>query len=105
MTTNNVLVLRSSITSEFSQTNNITDYLLEKLAGKKITQRNLAQNTLPHFDHDAYVALRRKPDVLTTEQQAMLTLSDQLINELQQNDLIVINAPMYNFHIPTQLKS
>jgi FMN-dependent NADH-azoreductase len=38
-------------------------------------------------------------------QQEALALSDELIAELQAHDVIVINAPMYNFNIPTQLKN
>ncbi|WP_101775021.1 NAD(P)H-dependent oxidoreductase [Pasteurella oralis] len=98
-----VLVLKSSILAENSQTNQLSDYFVSKLAHAEVTQRDLAQQPLPHFDSIAANALRGQP---TTQQElALLSLSDQLVNELKDTDIVVINAPMYNFNIPTQLKS
>ena len=34
-----------------------------------------------------------------------MALSDELAAEIKNADTLIINAPMYNFHIPTQLKS
>ncbi|MDO5055443.1 MAG: NAD(P)H-dependent oxidoreductase [Pasteurella oralis] len=98
-----VLVLKSSILAENSQTNQLSDYFVSKLAHAEVTQRDIAQQPLPHFDSIAANALRGQP---TTQQElALLSLSDQLVNELKDTDIVVINAPMYNFNIPTQLKS
>ena len=45
---NNVLVLKSSILADSSQTNQLSDYLESKLTGKNIAVRDLAVNQLPH---------------------------------------------------------
>jgi FMN-dependent NADH-azoreductase len=42
---------------------------------------------------------------LTLEQRATLALSDQLISELQEADVIVLGSPMYNFGISAALKA
>lgn len=99
----NVLVLKSSILGTHSQTNQLSDYFLSKLAKANVVQRDLATNPLPHFDSTAATALRGQP--ATAEEKALLALSDELVSEIKNADLIVINAPMYNFGIPTQLKS
>ena len=99
----NVLVLKSSILGTHSQTNQLSDYFLSKLAKANVVQRDLATNPLPHFDSTAATALRGQP--ATAEEKALLALSDELVSEIKNADLIVINAPMYNFGVPTQLKS
>ena len=89
---NNVLVLKSSILADNSQTNQLSDYFVSKLA-----------NPLPHFDATAATALRGQPT--SAEENALLALSNELVAEIKNADTLIINAPMYNFHIPTQLKS
>ena len=49
--------------------------------------------------------MRPSDTPLTPRQQEALALSDELIAELKAHDVIVIAAPMYNFNIPTQLKT
>ena len=65
--------------------------------------RDLAANPLPHFDATAATALRGQPT--SAKENALLALSDELVAEIKNADTLIINAPMYNFHIPTQLKS
>ena len=100
---NNLLVLKSSILEDNSQTNQLSDYFVSKLAGKNVVIRDLAANQLPHFDATAATALRGQPT--SAEENALLALSDELVAEIKKADTLIINAPMYNFHIPTQLKS
>ena len=100
---NNVLVLKSSILADNSQTNQLSDYFVSKLADKNVVIRDLAANPLPHFDATAATALRSQPT--SAEENALLALSNELVAEIKNADTLIINAPMYNFHIPTQLKS
>ncbi|MFR5626818.1 MAG: FMN-dependent NADH-azoreductase [Haemophilus parainfluenzae] len=99
----NVLVLKSSILADNSQSNKLADYTIEKLKGHNIVVRDLAAQQLPHFDATAATAVRGEPK--TAEENALLALSDELVAELKAADIIVIGAPMYNLGIPTQLKS
>ena len=99
----NVLVLKSSILADNSQSNKLADYTIEKLKGHNIVVRDLAAQSLPHFDTTAATAVRGEPK--TTEENALLALSDELVAELKAADIIVFGAPMYNLGIPTQLKS
>lgn len=100
----NLLVLKSSILGDQSQTNQLSDYLTAQLEGVHIIERDLAQYPLPSYDANAAQALR-KGQAENENQQKLVTLSDQLIEELNSVDTLVINAPMYNFNIPTQLKT
>ena len=99
----NVLVLKSSILADNSQSNKLADYAIEKLQGNNIVVRDLAQNQLPQFDTTAATAVRGEPK--TGEEKQLLALSDELVTELKTADVVVIGAPMYNLNIPTQLKA
>src|SRR5476651_2180289 len=87
-----VLVLKSSILANFSQSN-------------QVTVRDLAADPIPVLDGELVGALRPSDAALTPRQEEALALSNTLIEELQAHDVIVIAAPMYNFNIPTQLKN
>ena len=99
----NVLVLKSSILADNSQSNKLADYAIEKLQGNNIVVRDLAQNQLPQFDATAATAVRGESK--TDEEKQLLALSDELVTELKTADVVVIGAPMYNLNIPTQLKA
>ncbi|CDG21434.1 FMN-dependent NADH-azoreductase [Xenorhabdus poinarii G6] len=104
-----VLVLKSSILAQYSQSNKLADYFVEQYlaghSGNNVTIRDLADNPIPVLDGELVNALRPSGAALTERQQSALALSDALITELKAHDVIVITAPMYNFSIPTQLKN
>ncbi len=102
----NVLVLKSSILGDYSQSNGLIDHLVSSIAGSvsSVTERDLAAQPLPVLDGEIAGGLRGGVD-LSQRQKETLDQSDQLIEELKAHDTIVIAAPMYNFHIPTQLKN
>ncbi|KAE9540114.1 FMN-dependent NADH-azoreductase [Ursidibacter maritimus] len=97
-----VLVLKSSILAEHSQSNLLSDYFIQQL-NAEITTRDLVKQPLPYFTSDAAAATRGEP--ATEEQKKLLALSNELVAEIKNSDVIVINAPMYNFSVPAQLKS
>jgi FMN-dependent NADH-azoreductase len=104
-----VLILKSSILANFSQTNQLADYAAAQFqaanGASQVTVRDLAANPIPVLDGELVGALRPSDAALTPRQEEALALSNELIAELQANDVIVISAPMYNFNIPTQLKN
>ncbi|MEQ1137639.1 NAD(P)H-dependent oxidoreductase [Acinetobacter seifertii] len=103
-----ILVLKSSIMGEGSQTNRLIDVMLEHRKDQglqdDITIRNLAEMNLPVLDLEIFQALRGAENNNQDIQQ-IVTLSDELIAELKSADLLVIGAPMYNLNVPTQLKN
>ncbi|MBE2173173.1 NAD(P)H-dependent oxidoreductase [Acinetobacter oleivorans] len=103
-----ILVLKSSIMGEVSQTNRLIDVMLEYRKGQglqdDITIRNLAEMNLPILDLEIFQALRGAENI-NQDIQRIVALSDELIAELKSADLLVIGAPMYNLNVPTQLKN
>ncbi len=104
-----ILILKSSILASHSQSNKLANFFVEQWqathADDQMTVRDLAAQPIPVLDGELVGALRPSDAALTPRQEDALALSDQLIAELQENDVIVIAAPMYNFNIPTQLKN
>ena len=103
-----ILVLKSSIMGEGSQTNLLIDIMLEHRKDQglqdDITIRNLAEMNLPVLDLEIFQALRGAENNNQYIQQ-IVALSDELIAELKSADLLIIGAPMYNLNVPTQLKN
>ena len=103
-----ILVLKSSIMGEVSQTNRLIDVMLEHRKDQglqdDITIRNLAEMNLPVLDLEIFQALRGAENNNQDIKQ-IVALSDELIAELKSTDLLVIGAPMYNLNVPTQLKN
>ncbi|MBH2577856.1 NAD(P)H-dependent oxidoreductase [Serratia marcescens] len=103
-----ILVLKSSIMGNDSQTNNLIDrYLAERRAKgheDKIVEHDLTALDLPVLDGELFSALRGAENT-SPRAQAAVALSDRLIAELKGSDLLLVGAPMYNLNVPTQLKN
>ncbi|QEO57809.1 FMN-dependent NADH-azoreductase [Francisella marina] len=96
-----VLHIRSSIKEENSVSRKIGDDLISHLKSSdkvKVSERDLVDNSVEHINPDFINAM-------ANNNQDRLATSNKLIEELFENDIIVIESPMYNFSIPSTLKS
>ncbi|WP_342607003.1 FMN-dependent NADH-azoreductase [Vibrio tritonius] len=101
-----VLALKSSILGDYSQSSKLLDEYIAKFDQDQLTVRDLAANPLPVLDGSVIGAFgAAATGELAADQQAIVDLSNTLIEELKAADTVVIAAPMYNFTIPTQLKN
>lgn len=73
--------------------------------GGTVIHRDLAAEPLPHLDAVAASAGYADPATHTPEQAAAFALRETLATELEQADVVLIGAPMYNFTIPSTLKA
>jgi FMN-dependent NADH-azoreductase len=73
-------------------------------AGHVIT-RDLAADPVPHLTAERFQAFNTRPEERTPEQQAIVEYSDALIDELRAADTIVLAVPMYNFGVPSTLRT
>lgn len=103
-----VLVLKSSIMGDHSQTSRLIDAFLKQRVENGVQDeviiRDLTTLNLPVLDAEIFHALRGAENTSATVQQ-IVQLSDELIAELKAADLLLIGAPMYNLNVPTQLKN
>ena len=70
-----------------------------------VTRRDLNGEHIPHLTADAFAGFSLPESKRTPMQRKAVQLSDQLINELKLSDVIVLGLPLYNFGIPSTLKS
>ena len=103
----NILVLNSSVSGEASVSRLLVADAVTELTQRdpsaKLVFRDLAANPVPHLTPQTVAGVRAQ--ATTPAEQTARALSDELIAELRAADTIVIGAPMYNFSIPTTLRS
>lgn len=104
-----ILHINSSVRKADSISRKVTNDFLNKWKAKEpntvIVERDLAANPLPHLTEQALGAFFTAPEQHNAEQAKISALSQSLINELFDADVIVIGAPMYNFSIASGLKA
>jgi len=104
----NILIVDSAATGEASVSRKLTRALADTLQRRdpaaRIVHRDVGAAPIPHLT-EATVPAIRAGIVETPEAERALALSDELVAELQDADVIVIGAPMYNFGMPSTLKA
>ena len=105
----NILQINSSIFSGAGQSTGLADQFVARLQaqnpGARLTVRDLAGDPVPHLDAARFGAFLAKPEDRTPAQQAVVTYSDVLIDELKRADVVVLGLPLYNFGLPSTLKA
>ncbi|MEN9986713.1 MAG: hypothetical protein RI925_2215 [Pseudomonadota bacterium] len=71
----------------------------------QVSVRDLSAQPLAHLSADEVGAFFTPADARSTEQQALVAVSDALVDELRAADVLVLGVPMYNFGIPSTLKA
>lgn len=94
-----LLHLDSSITGEASVSRDLTSAIVARLQDAEpaiaVTHRDLARDPLAHLDLGS----------LPGDGSAAALASAAVLDEFLAADIVVVGAPMYNFAIPSQLKS
>lgn len=103
-----LLHLDSSITSDYSVSRALTAEVVAAQAalhpGIEIIYHDLAVAPAMHLS-PAHLAAAQGGPVQTDAFAEDLKLGGRYLTELLDADILVIGAPMYNFSVPTQLKS
>jgi FMN-dependent NADH-azoreductase len=102
-----ILVLNSSLSGEASVSKQLVQEALSTLRRQDpsvtVISRDLGENPVPHITGSALQGLANdRPDAA---QRQIRALADELIAEIQAADTVLIGAPMYNFGIPSTLKT
>lgn len=102
-----VLVLNSSLSGDASVSKQLVQEALSNLhaqdASLNVISRDLGENPVPHLTGNALQGLANdEPDAV---QAQIRGLANELIAEIQAADTIIIGAPMYNFGMPSTLKT
>ena len=104
-----ILHINSSVRNTDSISRKVTREFLNKWQVSEpnavIVERDLAAHPLPHLTEKTLGAFFTPAEQRTPEQAQIAQLSDTLVQELFDADVIVIGAPMYNFSITSGLKA
>jgi FMN-dependent NADH-azoreductase len=89
-----------------SVTRNLSAQLVDRLAGNngQVTYRDVSEG-LPFIDEGKIAAYFTAPGERTDEHRKAIALSDTIVSELKNNDILVIGVPIYNFSMPASLKA
>lgn len=85
--------------------NGIVGKLQAANPGSTVQVRDLTINPLPHLEEAHLQSFFTPAESRTPEQQQAVRHSDEAIAEIMAADVLVIDAPLYNFGIPSTLKS
>jgi FMN-dependent NADH-azoreductase len=102
-----ILLVTSSANGAASVSNRLAEAHAAQLAathpGVEIVRRDVGADPLPHLTSATVAAIKGTPE--SEAELAARALSDALVAELAEADLIVIASPMYNFGMSSTLKA
>ncbi|MCO6149464.1 FMN-dependent NADH-azoreductase [Flavobacterium sp. NRK1] len=109
MASKHILQLNSSIMGEQSYSrklgNHIVKKIQEKYPGSTVEQLDLVASNIPHLTPDVLSAMFTPAEHQIDEIKQKLALSDKLVKQLFDADIIVIGAPLINRTIHSALKA
>ncbi|HEY0286297.1 MAG TPA: FMN-dependent NADH-azoreductase [Pseudomonas sp.] len=104
-----VLIIESSARQQDSVSRQLTQQFISQWRNAhptdEVTVRDLAVDQVPHLDLNLLGGWMKPADQRSAGEQSALDRSNELTQELVAADVLVLAAPMYNFAIPSTLKS
>ena len=101
------LIVTSSANGDASVSTGLATTLVDRLReadpSVRTVLRDVGANPLPHLTADTVAAIKGEPK--TEAELSARALSDALVTELAEADILVIASPMYNFGMSSTLKA
>ena len=82
----------------------LSNALADRFGNADVKRRDLAKG-LPFIDEEWVTANSTPEEERSEHHRRTLAYSDELVAELQDADVLVIGAPIYNFSVPAVLKA
>ena len=86
-------------------TRSFVDMWEQRFPDGKVIRRDLGANPPPHPDALMLGAFAKPESELTPLEKEAIRVSDRLVDELLESDVVVIGSPMYNFTVTSALKA
>ncbi|MDD7885017.1 FMN-dependent NADH-azoreductase [Flavivirga sp. 57AJ16] len=106
---NKVLIINASVRNEKSYSRKLTQLFVENWQKKNPTDtfsyREVGLKKIPSINEEWIASAFVKPKDRTEVNQMGVEFSNKLIKEFKEHDIYVIGTPMYNWSIPSGLKS
>lgn len=104
-----VLIINASSKVDGSYSRKLASHFETSWSSKnpedRISHRDIGTNQIPHITEDWICGAFKPEGTLSISEKEALSLSDTLVQELQETDILVIATPMYNWSIPSTLKA
>jgi len=104
-----LLIINASARKERSisrfMTNVFVDVWAQNHPDDQITYREVGQGDIPHVSEKWIAAAFKPAAVRDATDLGALKISDELVAELKDADIIVVGTPMYNWSVPSALKA
>lgn len=104
-----LLRIDSSASGDNSKSRQLADAFVSQWQAQNpngtVVVRDVNAKPLPHFTSETLGALFTPEEERSKEQKGIVAIGDELIEELEAADVVAISAPIYNFSIPSTLKS
>lgn len=105
----NILQIDAGLFAEQSVSRNLSKKIVTRLQEQnpdaQVILRDLIANPINHLDGEIIMAGGTEAAQRSERQQAELAVTETLLEEVFNADVLVIGAPLYNFSIPSQLKA
>ncbi|SFX65250.1 FMN-dependent NADH-azoreductase [Marinospirillum alkaliphilum] len=105
----NILQIDAGLFAEQSVSRNLSKKIVTRLQeqnpGAQVILRDLIASPINHLDGEILMAGGTEAANRSERQQAELAITETLLDEVFNADVLVIGAPLYNFSIPSQLKA
>lgn len=106
---NRVLIINASVRNEKSHSRRLTQLFVENWKNKypkdMFSYREVGLKEIPPINEKWISSAFIKPDERTNENQRGVQFSDELVKEFKTHNVYVLGTPMYNWSIPSGLKS
>tara|TARA_R110001606_G_scaffold399289_1_gene583732 strand:+ start:8499 stop:9122 length:624 start_codon:yes stop_codon:yes gene_type:complete len=106
---NRVLIINASVRNEKSHSRRLTQFFVENWKNKypkdMFSYREVGLKEIPPINEKWISSAFIKPDERTKENQRGVQFSDELVKEFKAHNVYVLGTPMYNWSIPSGLKS
>ncbi|MGA9639689.1 FMN-dependent NADH-azoreductase [Flavobacterium sp.] len=106
---NKVLIINASVRNEKSHSRELTKLFTENWKKKNpkdiFSFREVGLKEIPAINEKWIGSAFIDPKKRTKENQSGVEFSDLLVNEFKEHNIYVIGTPMYNWSIPSGLKS
>jgi len=83
----------------------VVEKIIEKYPDSIVKERDLDKGQFPHLEERHINSFFTPEENRSPEQQQAVQLSDEVIAELHEADILVVETSMYNFSVPSRLKA
>ncbi|WP_417829031.1 FMN-dependent NADH-azoreductase [Thalassospira sp.] len=105
----NILHVSASVNGENSNSRQIATKLIERITSAdpsaKVVERDTNAPLITALTGETVGAYYTPEENRSAAQKEIISVSDKMVAELQNADVVVIGAPMYNFSVPSTLKA